>query len=118
MNSPGVLAGEAREAIRSLNHATLDPSTVSPAEVYDVLGQVSAMLHGTRQALQQISAGLAHRRDELGADCLIESPAIAVAVIAGAVDLAVTSILLAAHDVDRAHQSASHLYLLDDGSDD
>lgn len=56
MTGPAGLAGEAAEAVRGLNHATLPGSggLVFPADAYDVTGQLALLASRLPQALAQI----------------------------------------------------------------
>ncbi len=58
--SPAVLAGDAAEAVRVLNHATLPGSggLVFPADAYDVTGQLALLASRLPQALAQLLAFL------------------------------------------------------------
>jgi hypothetical protein len=59
--SPAELAGQAAEAVRALNHATL-PGTGGleyPADAYEVTGQLSLLAARLPQALAQLLAFLA-----------------------------------------------------------
>lgn len=57
-NSPSAAANTAAEAVRALNHATLDPASVDVADVYATLGALVEMLQRTPQALGQLLASL------------------------------------------------------------
>lgn len=57
-NSPSAAANTASEAVRALNHATLDPASVDVADVYATLGALVEMLQRTPQALGQLLAAL------------------------------------------------------------
>ena len=58
--APAALAGEAAEAVRGLNHATLPGAggLVFPAGAYDVTGQLALLASRLPQALAQILAFL------------------------------------------------------------
>ncbi len=60
MTGPAGLAGEAAEAVRALNHATLPGAggLVFPADAYDVTGQLALLASRLPQALAQILAFL------------------------------------------------------------
>lgn len=58
IDSPVAAAHTASEAVRALNHATLDPATVDVADVYATLGALVEMLQRTPQALGQLLASL------------------------------------------------------------
>jgi hypothetical protein len=57
---PAALAGEAAEAVRALNHATLPGSggLAFPADAYDVAGQLALLASRLPQALAQLHAFL------------------------------------------------------------
>ena len=52
-SDPRAAADAAAEAVRALNHATLETSTLTPADVYTVLGALVEMLQSTPQAVGQ-----------------------------------------------------------------
>lgn len=56
--SPGAAANAASEAVRSLNHATLNPASVDVHEVYATVGALVEMLQRTPQAIGQLLAAL------------------------------------------------------------
>lgn len=60
MTGPAALAGDAAEAVRTLNHATLPGSggLVFPADAYDVTGALSLLASRLPQALAQLLAFL------------------------------------------------------------
>lgn len=57
-NNPAALASSAAEAIRALNHATLDAhgrdGWTYPGDAYDVIGALDRMAGGLNQALEQV----------------------------------------------------------------
>ncbi|MHB1820890.1 MAG: hypothetical protein ACYCO9_23085 [Streptosporangiaceae bacterium] len=61
--SPAELAGQAAEAVRALNHATLpDTSGLEyPADAYEVTGQLSLLAARLPQALAQLLAFLSEQ---------------------------------------------------------
>jgi hypothetical protein len=60
VTGPAGLAGEAAEAVRALNHASLPGAggLVFPADAYDVTGQLALLASRLPQALAQILAFL------------------------------------------------------------
>lgn len=56
--SPAAAANTASQAVRALNHATLDPASVDVADVYATVGALVEMLQRTPQALGQLLAAL------------------------------------------------------------
>ncbi len=103
-DSPAALAGQAAEAVRALNHATLPGSCglAFPADAYDVTGALALLASRLPQALAQLQAFL---RTEIAAG--------RVAIVAGehagdpaAVLTAVTASLdSAAASARRLHQA-------------
>ena len=61
--SPAELAGQAAEAVRALNHATLPGADglANPADAYEVTGQLSLLAARLPQALAQILAFLGEK---------------------------------------------------------
>jgi hypothetical protein len=95
--SPAALAGQAAEAVRALNHATLPGAggLVFPADAYDVTGQLSLLASRLPQALAQL---LAFLQSEVKAGRVVivsgpdaGDPAAVVAAVTGSLDAAVAS---------------------------
>jgi hypothetical protein len=94
---PARLAGQAAEAVRLLNHATLPGSggLVFPADAYDVTGALSVLASRLPQALAQL---LAFLRAEVQAGRVVivagdhaGDPAAVLAAVTGSLDDAVAS---------------------------
>lgn len=60
---PRAAANAASEAVRALNHATLDTTSLAPGDVYAVLGALVEMVQRTPQAIGQLLAALQNRHD-------------------------------------------------------
>lgn len=61
MTDPAKLADQAAEAIRALNHATLNTDSLPyPSSIYDTVGALERMAYGLPQAFGQ----LRHRLDQ------------------------------------------------------
>ena len=57
-------ADEAYEAVRAINHATIDAHSIPAPVVYDFLGNIkTAAGHGISQALGQVATGLLRSLD-------------------------------------------------------
>jgi hypothetical protein len=71
------LADDAYEAVRGINHATINRAAIPAPEVYQVLGSLKLVGHGLDQALSQLGAGLGRSLDQYdvyednGADPLV-----------------------------------------------
>jgi hypothetical protein len=71
------LADDAYEAVRAINHATINRTAIPAPEVYRVLGSLKLVGHGLDQALSQLGAGLGRSLDHYdvyeddGADPLV-----------------------------------------------
>jgi hypothetical protein len=97
VTGPAVLAGEAGESVRALNHATL-PGTSGlafPADAYDVTGALSLLASRLPQALAQL---LAFLRTEVQAGRVVivdgdqaGDPAAVLAAVTASLDAAVAS---------------------------
>lgn len=59
--TPQVLANTASEALRALNHSTIDPHTSTLHDVYAVLGALGELSTRLPQATRQMSAVLSSR---------------------------------------------------------
>lgn len=106
-------AEQAAEAIRRLNHETMWPGAVTPAEAYYVLGDLVSLVERLPQALSQLLRKVTEYPGVVGADDMGDPVEIVLADLAEGVGGA-TSHLIAARDrLSRAHQAASHLTLLD-----
>ena len=106
------VAEAAAEAVRELNHATLDPTALDHGTVYEVLGVLESLVFRLPQALRQLNAAVARRA---GVDLLkldnATDPAVAAASaewFEAAVEDAVAQLDRAAHSIDALHQGASH----------
>ena len=106
------VAEAAAEAIRELNHATLDPTALDHGTVYEVLGALESLVFRLPQALRQLNSAVARRA---GVDLLkldnATDPAVAAASadwFEAAVEDAVSQLDQAAHSIDALHQAASH----------
>jgi hypothetical protein len=96
-SSPAALAGQAAEAVRALNHATL-PGTgglIFPADAYDVTGQLALLASRLPQALAQL---LAFLQTEIAAGRVVivsgdhaGDPATVLAAVTASLDQAVAS---------------------------
>jgi len=95
--SPAALAGQAAEAVRALNHATLPGSggLVFPADAYDVTGALSVLASRLPQALAQL---LAFLRSEVKAGRVViiagdhaGDPAAVLAAVTASLDSAAAS---------------------------
>lgn len=95
--TPAELAGQAAEAVRALNHATL-PGTGGleyPADAYEVTGQLSILAARLPQALAQLLAFLAEQA-AAGAITVVAGqhqgdPAAMLAAVTADLDAAVAS---------------------------
>jgi hypothetical protein len=94
---PAVLAADAAEAVRGLNHATLPGAggLVFPADAYDVAGQLALLASRLPQALAQILAFL-HAEVKAGRVAVVAGdhagdPASVLAAVTGSLDAAVAS---------------------------
>lgn len=109
MGYPENLAEAAAEAIRELNHETLDPGRVDHASVYTVLGSLESLLFRLPQVLQQLDRAVAARA---GVGLLrldnADDPGAVADWFAAAVKDAVEQLDQAAHSADALHQAASH----------
>jgi hypothetical protein len=94
---PPVLAGQAAEAVRALNHATLPAAggLVFPADAYDVTGALSLLASRLPQALAQL---LTFLRTEVEAGRVVivagdqaGNPAAVLAAVTASLDSAVAS---------------------------
>jgi hypothetical protein len=54
-------AVDAAEAIRALNHATLDPTGLRVDDVYDTVAHLASMAHRLEQTCRQLDTVLQHR---------------------------------------------------------
>ena len=108
---PRDLAEQANEAVRALNHATLDPSAVLPVDVYHVLGSLASMMHRTEQALGQIHRAAAQWEATPGREMRADSGDLAgvLAALDAKVSAAVGQVWSAAMLLDSAQQAASQL---------
>jgi hypothetical protein len=95
--SPAALAGQAAEAVRALNHATLPGAggLVFPADAYDVTGQLSLLASRLPQALAQLLAFL-NTEVQAGRVVIVAGdnagdPAAVLAAATGSLDSAVAS---------------------------
>ncbi len=94
---PAVLAGDAAEAARALNHATLPGAggLVFPADAYDVTGQLALLASRLPQALAQILAFLTAEvqagRVAVVAGDQAGDPAAVLAAVTASLDSAVAS---------------------------
>jgi hypothetical protein len=96
-DSPSLLAAEAAESVRSLNHATLPGSggLVFPADAYDVTGALGLLASRLPQALAQILAFL--RAEVLAGRVVVVAgdhagdPDAVLAAVTASLDQAVTS---------------------------
>jgi hypothetical protein len=103
-SSPAALAGQAAEAVRALNHATL-PGTgglVFPADAYDEARQLALLASRLPQALAQL---LTFLRAEVKAGRVVivsgpdaGDPAAMLAAVTGSLDAAVASCGARIHD--------------------
>lgn len=63
--TPAQLASDAAEAIRQLNHASMDPRNwTSPTEISDTVNALAALLERLPQALRQLESGLLELSDD------------------------------------------------------
>jgi len=97
VTGPAALAGEAAEAVRALNHATL-PGTSGltfPADAYDVAGQLALLASRLPQALAQLLAFLQAEvkagRVVIVAGDQAGDPAAVLAAVTASLDSAVAS---------------------------
>lgn len=112
--SPAVLAGQAAESVRLLNHATL-PSAgglVFPADAHEVAGQLALLASRLPQALAQLLAFL-QAEVQAGRVAVVagehaRDPAAALAAVAGSLDAAVASARQLHQALDAA-QKPAHL---------
>ncbi len=95
--TPAELAGQAAEAVRALNHATL-PGTGRleyPADAYEVAGQLSVLAARLPQALAQLLAFLSEQaaagRITVVAGEHQDDPAAMLAAVTGDLDAAAAS---------------------------
>lgn len=95
--SPAALAGQAAEAVRALNHATLPGAggMVFPADAYDVTGQLTLLASRLPQALAQLLAFL-NTEVQAGRVVIVAGdnagdPAAVLAAVTGSLDAAVAS---------------------------
>lgn len=95
--SPAALAGQAAEAVRALNHATLPGAggMVFPADAYDVTGQLTLLASRLPQALAQLLAFL-NTEVQAGRVVIVAGdnagdPAAVLAAVTGSLDSAVAS---------------------------
>lgn len=58
-----LLADEAAEAVRALNHATIGPAVLPAPDLYRVLGNLAPVGHRLQQLAGQLSAALARSAD-------------------------------------------------------
>ncbi len=97
MTAPAELAGQAAEALRALNHATL-PGTgglAYPADAYEVTGQLSVLAARLPQALAQLLAFL-QEQAAAGVVTVVAGqhqgdPAAMLAAVTGGLDAAAAS---------------------------
>ncbi|MFV0451127.1 MAG: hypothetical protein ACK5LS_02610 [Propioniciclava sp.] len=106
-------AETAAEAVRALNHHTLDPTGVDVAAVYACLGSLNRLCRGLDQGLDQLGRAIDRRRrlDVLAHDTDGEGNVVddSVDQLLAALDTARRLALEASAAIDRAHQSAGHL---------
>lgn len=114
--SPAELADAAYEAVRALNHATMPWASddQAGADLYRVLGSLTALLHITPQALNQAAARASRmqRQGRIGVDAA--SPTGLAETVAGmqaALARAAAFAAQAADLVDAAHEAAAHLII-------
>jgi hypothetical protein len=97
VTGPAARAGEAAEAVRALNHATLPGSggLVFPADAYDVAGQLALLASRLPQALAQlltfVRAETASGRVVIVSGPDAGDPAAMLAAVTGSLDAAVAS---------------------------
>lgn len=102
-------ATAAAEAVRSLNHATLDPQALDAGEIYRAVGEVSLLAGRLDQTFRQLGGAVLDgaTAGRLGVDtgAVGDTAAVIVAALETAADAA--QALIAA--VTAAHNAASHL---------
>jgi hypothetical protein len=103
-----VAAEAAAEAVRTLNHATLDPRDVDIPTVYAVLGELTRTVYGLSQAIGQIESAVAQRhiagRLQSTGDAASDVATI-VGQLGGSMQLAADL----ASRIEHAHEAASRL---------
>jgi hypothetical protein len=106
--SPAGLAGDAAEAVRALNHATLPGAggLVFPADACDVTGALSLLASRLPQAMTQLQ-GFLHTEVEAGRVTIVAGedagdPAAVLAAVTASLDTAATSAWLLHQALDAA----------------
>lgn len=113
LTSPA-LAEQAAEAVRALNHRTID-SALPIDQAYAVLGELTALAHRLDQLTSQLGRGLHHRltgpgyRLDHDGHTRWADPATAIAAAADALDQAATVASQLGALIGTAHQVAAHL---------
>jgi hypothetical protein len=107
-------AEQAAEAVRSLNHATLDPQVISPTDVYAIVGSLTRLVRYLPQALSQLQRAADGWDDRLAADCMVDDPQTALSRLEIALSSARGLLVAAGSALDQAHNASSHLYIDDD----
>jgi hypothetical protein len=116
VTTPAEHATAAAEAIRSLNHATLDGGYRWPSDVYATIGELERAARMLPQALNQAAGWLERQHDagRVGHDHPKASAGISVEIAIGELGAAIAATSSLRRALTGAHEACSHLTGVED----